>query len=316
MRCDASWLILLPALLLQACASHPAPAPVPPVTPEMLAPPPETSDKTQSPMAASANGSAADMESLTSAEGAPEAPPVVAGFFTSPSEVRDELAVHEILPRLYAGVEVEGQSNYEDQENSTKTDTYWDSVTGALRWVPFYGLTLAYEASYDLNDLNEKLSVDEMTVTLGGVTTEPWYVSAGKTNQPFGEYNSHFREDPVTQFLGESVGYQIAGGYDSDWFELTFAARKGDSESQSYSWMSNLTFSPIQDMDMGVYWTSDLTKSTEINVLIHDTQDQNPLAFDSYSAVHGTGRSFRWRDTTDLSLTSNSSMRSIVSTGA
>ena len=260
-------------------------AELPPPAPPVVAGPSAPNAQVTSAAPAAVGG---DMETLTAGQGVPQTAPVAAGFFTSPSEIRDELAVHEILPRLYAGAQVEGQTNYEKQD-SAKTDTYWDSVTGALRWVPFYGLNIAYEGSYDLNDLNQKWSVDELTATLGGVNGEPWYIGVGKTSQPFGEFNSHFREDPVTAFLGESVGYQAAGGYESDRFELTFAARKGDSGSQSYSWFTNLTFSPIQDVDAGVFYSSDLTKSTEINVLIKDAQDLNPGTLTDYSPVHGVG---------------------------
>jgi hypothetical protein len=214
------------------------------------------------------------------------APTERAMFFTSPSELREELAVHEILPRLYAGAELEGFSTYEKQGGPADKNTYFDSITGALRWVPFYGLTGLYEGSYDLHN-SDGYTVDEATLTLGAVETEPWYVTVGRTALPFGEFNSHFREDPTTQVLGEIQGTEIAGGYETDTFELSFAARAGTDWSPSYSWVGNLTFSPVKDMDAGVFYASDLTQAYEIKKLINSAQDDDPTLHNS--EVRGTG---------------------------
>jgi hypothetical protein len=216
----------------------------------------------------------------------PPTPTVRAMFFTSPSELRDELAVHEILPRLYAGSELEGYSTHEKQGGPANNDAYLDSITGALRWVPFYGLTGLYEGSYDLHN-SDGYTYDELTLTLGAVETEPWYVTVGRTSLPFGEFNSHFREDPTTQVLGEIQGSEIAGGYETDTFELTFAARAGTDWSSAYSWVSNLTFSPIKDMDAGVFYTSDLTQSYEIKQLVNSAIADDPTLHNS--AVRGAG---------------------------
>jgi hypothetical protein len=202
--------------------------------------------------------------------------------------LRDELAVHEIVHRLYAGLEVEGAASYETQDNRTNHDAYLDSVVGALRWVPFYGLTGAFEGSYDLHT-SDGFTVDELTMTLGAVPTEPWYITVGRTNLPFGEFNSHFREDPTTQVLGEIQGDQIAAGYETDRLEVTFAVRQGKSGSRSFSWVGNITFSPVKDMDAGVYWTNDLTKAFEIQKLIHDAQAAHPGADPNAAPVAGVG---------------------------
>jgi hypothetical protein len=213
-------------------------------------------------------------------------PSVRAMFFTNPSKLREELAVHEIATRLYAGAQVEGYTTYEKQGGPADKNTYLDSISGALRWVPFYGLTGLYEGSYDLHN-SDGYTVDEATLTLGAVETEPWYVTIGRTALPFGEFNSHFREDPTTQVLGEILGTEIAVGYETDTFEFTFAERAGTSWSSSYSWIGNLTFSPIEDTDAGVFWTSDLTKSYEVKKLINNAQANDPTLHNS--AVRGAG---------------------------
>jgi hypothetical protein len=207
-------------------------------------------------------------------------------FFTNPAELRDELAVHELLPWLYAGAQLEGYSSYEKHGGPSNTDTYLDSISGALRWVPFYGVTGLYEGSYDPHN-SDGYTVDEATLTLGAVATEPWYITIGRTSLPFGEFNSHFREDPTTQVLGEIQGTEVAGGYQTDAFELTLAARAGADWSPSYSWIGNLTFSPLEDTDAGMFYTSDITQSYEIKKLINEAQADDPALHNS--EVRGAG---------------------------
>jgi hypothetical protein len=210
-------------------------------------------------------------------------------FFTNPAELRDELAVHELLPWLYAGAQLEGYSSYEKHGGPANTDTYLDSISGALRWVPFYGVTGLYEGSYDLHN-SDGYTVDEATLTLGAVATEPWYITIGRTALPFGEFNSHFREDPTTQVLGEIQGTEVAGGYQTDAFELTLACRAGADWSPSYSWIGNLTFSPLEDTDAGLFYTTDITQSYEIKKLINDAQADDPALHNS--EVRGAGAFF------------------------
>jgi hypothetical protein len=220
------------------------------------------------------------------AQGTPPTSTGRAMFFTTPAELRDELAVHELLPRLYAGAQLEGYSSYEKHGGPANKDTYLDSISGALRWVPYYGVTGLYEGSYDLHN-SDGYAVDEATLTLGAVETEPWYITIGRTALPFGEFNSHFREDPTTQVLGEIQGTEIAGGYQTDAFELTFASRAGADWSPSYSWIGNLTFSPLEDTDAGLFYTSDITRSYEIKKLINDAQADDPALHNS--KARGTG---------------------------
>ena len=230
---------------------------------------------------------ASEQTPATDLSAPPPAPNLRARFFTSPSELRDELAVHEIASRLYAGAQLEAQSDWTRQGKEHTRDTYFDAVTGALRWVPMYGLVGNFEGSYDLQ-ASEGFSVEEFTLTLGGVPTEPWYVSVGRTTLPFGEFNSHFREDPSTQILGEMQGDQIAGGYESDQFEFTVAGKRTESGDRKNVWVANITFSPLNDMDVGLAWTSDLTQSVEVQQLIKDAHATDPTVVQSAS-VHGAG---------------------------
>lgn len=242
-----------------------------------------TSDATEPAAEPDASAEAPD----TDLSAPPPAPNLRARFFTSPAELREELAVHEIASRLYAGAELEAQSDWTRQGKEHARDSYFDAITGALRWVPMYGLVGTFEGSYDLQS-SEGFSIEEFTLTLGGVPTEPWYVSVGRTTLPFGEFNSHFREDPSTQTLGEMQGDQIAGGYESDRFEFTLAGKRAQPGSRANVWFANITFSPVNDMDVGVFWTSDLTQSTEIRQLLKEAHAADPTVIQS-AAVHGGG---------------------------
>jgi hypothetical protein len=221
-------------------------------------------------------------------EPAQAAPEAAARFFNSPSELRDELAVHEIAPRLYAGLEGEAQWGYEKQDPPIQRHGYLDSATAALRWVPVYGLVGAFEGSYDLHT-GDGLSIDEATMTLGAMPAEPWYVTAGYTELPFGEYNSHFREDPVTQVLGEMQGNEVQGGYETDLFETTIAAGRGHAGSESTIWVANVTGSPVPDMDVGAYWTNDVRDSVEVRNLINEHQSDSGSPTPDSAAVPAAG---------------------------
>jgi len=209
----------------------------------------------------------------------PPAPAVteVAQFFTSPGELRDALAAHEVLPHLYTGLELDGQSDHEKQ-GSWAHDDFLD-VTGALRWAPLSYFQFSYEATFEFGrprrnfagagcEYSQRCIVQEAIVTFGNLAAGPWYVTLGHTEVPFGKYVSHFRENPATRFLGETLASEAALGYDGDLLELTFAAFEVNSGPRS--WAANLTLHPVEDLDIGIFWTNDLTQSLEIKRVIQD----------------------------------------------
>lgn len=219
------------------------------------------------------------------AQTSPPAPAVtdVARFFTSPGELRDELAVHQTLPSLYTGLQLNGQSDYRKQGSWTHDDFL--DVTGALRWVPLPIIEFSYEATFEFGrpsrdfagagcEYSQRCIVQEAIVTIGNVTTRPWYVTLGHTEIPFGKYMSHFREGPATRFLGQTLASEVALGYEGDRLQLTVAAFEVNSGPRS--WAADLTFSPMEDLDIGVFWTSDLTQSLEIKRVILDALQPEP----------------------------------------
>ena len=279
-RRTRQWHLLAAPLLVASACVAPTTVPAPALTHGEL--PIASSRPTASPAPTTQRG-AQDTQTEPAPPAQQPAPDVAARFFTSPSELRDELAVHKIAPRLYAGAELEGQAGLEKRGGATSNDVHLDSVTGALRWVPMYGLNCSLAVSYDLHGA-DGFSFEEATIKLGAVPTEPWYVAIGQTDLPFGEFNSHFREDPTTQFLGETHGVQVAGGYESDTFEFTLAA-----DASGSPFIGTIIFSPIKDLDVGVSWTSDLSESVEIRQVIDDTLALNPALPANLAKVPGAG---------------------------
>jgi hypothetical protein len=207
----------------------------------------------------------------------------VARFFTSPRELRDELAVYQVLSRLYTGLQLNGQSDNKKQ-GSWANDSFLD-VTGALRWVPWRFIEFSYEATFEVGrprrdfvgagcEYSQRCILQEAIVTVGNLAVTPWYVTLGHTEVPFGKYESHFRANPATRFLGETLASEVALGYDGDRLDLTFAAFEVNSGPRS--WAADLTFSPMEDLDIGVFWTSNLTQSLEIKRVIQGALQPGP----------------------------------------
>jgi hypothetical protein len=209
-------------------------------------------------------------------------PEIVARFFTSPAEQRDELARNIVLPWLSLGLQAEAQSSREHQAPDVVRDTFFDSITGGARIVPFDGLMGLLEVNYDAHDTRET-TVDEATIHLGGTKRIPWYLDVGKTDVPFGEYNSHFREDPLIQKVGEMQGWQTSGGYDTDELEATVGVYKGVTGNRNGDFLAKLSVSPFKDFDVGAAWCSDISESVELRQIAHDYRAEN-----GYPNVHTT----------------------------
>jgi len=236
-----------------------------------------------------------------------------ARFFTSPGELREALAAHEVLANVYTGLQLNGQSDYKKQV-SWVHDDFLD-VTGALRWAPWRNFEFSYEATFEFGrpsrdfvgagcEYSQRCFVQETTVTVSDLAVTPWYITLGHTQVPFGKYMSHFREQPATRFLGETLASEVALGYEGDRLQLTLAAFEVNSGPRS--WAADLTFSPMEDLDIGLFLTSDLTQSLEVKRVIQDalqTGPGMPAAVPGRTEVRevkgaGTFMSYRRRDTT------------------
>lgn len=225
-----------------------------------------------------------------------EAPPaprpeVPARLFLSPQEQRDELATHVIYPWLILGAQLEFQSSWEKQGQDKTRDTFLDSFSLGAKVNPADWLTSEFEFKYDFHDTRE-FSVDDWLVRLGGTKKVPWYVEGGHTSVPFGEFNSHFKEDPLVQTLGEIQLYEMTAGYDTDPFEALVAVFRAKNHSRRYDFVGEVKVSPVEDMDVGAYWTNDIGESVELHQNQHDAIKDDPTL--GTSPVAGAGGFFAY----------------------
>lgn len=233
-----------------------------------------------------------------------QTPPVqaaadIAQFFTSPGELRDELATHEVLPNLFTGFELIGHSEHEKQV-SWAQDNFVD-VSGALRWEPRRNIEFSYEATFEFGrpqrdfagagcEYSQHCILQEAIVTFSNIAATSWYVTLGHTEVPFGKYVSWFRERPATRFLGETLASEVALGYESQRMDLEFAAFEVNSGPRTFA--GKLTFHPLENIDIGLSWTSDLMQSLEIKRVVQEALQPGPGLPSpgiAESAVQGAG---------------------------
>ncbi len=88
-------------------------------------------------------------------------------------------------------------------------------------------VTLLYEEDEDA----DRLRVDEATLLLGGTEdTKGFYLLAGKYCPHFGELNTWFVSDPVTQVVFEAGETALEAGFEGEWVSLGAGVYHGDIE--------------------------------------------------------------------------------------
>ena len=75
---------------------------------------------------------------------------------------------------------------------------------------------------------DDDLTVDEGFIVLGAAEDMPFYLKAGKMVVPFGNYESHFISDPLTQQLGETNEGAAVIGFANDLFDISASVFNAD----------------------------------------------------------------------------------------
>jgi hypothetical protein len=115
------------------------------------------------------------------------------------------------------------------------------------------------------------LFVDEGYIAFTGTERFPAYLKAGRQYLPFGHFESHFITDPLTLLLGETnedavvAGYRIggetieiaAGGF-------TYENENVASEDSSIEYTAAITVSPLENVRLGVSYTSQLAAAYDL----------------------------------------------------
>jgi Ca2+-binding EF-hand superfamily protein len=216
---------------------------------------------------------------------------IAARFFKNPKEFREEIARNKIFSWLYAGLELDSEAGYEGSRDGE--GAFWDaSLSGGAE---FNYLDLVVARLVLTVDRHLDYGIDEMLARLGGSKKIPLFIAAGHASIPFGEYNSHFKTDPMIQVLGEVEAWYVSAGYDSDAGGANLTVFRGHDNAGDYDLVAHGEIEVIKGMDVGAAWTSDLSESKELRSLKHDLKIEGiERTFPTGSSVMGLSAFFQW----------------------
>lgn len=163
-------------------------------------------------------------------------------------------------PAVIFSGEVEGSAVYSTPYNTTPAGTNFDLTDAELdtfiegnRWVSGF-LTFVYNNGSDgqANPVNNsELQLGQGFVTIGDLSTSPFYGSAGQMFMPFGRYSSYMISTPSTKILGRIHARGLTLGYRPSREGFTpFAAVYG------YQGSSEIDGNPASDNDVESYGTN------------------------------------------------------------
>lgn len=140
-------------------------------------------------------------------------------------------------------------------------------------------LTFLYEQG--ANDDNVTLDEAYLSYASGS-----WSGRVGRLYIPFGVYFAHFISDPLTQALGEAQETALVAGYDRGLVSVSVFAFNGDaekdsSESHLRDFGAALTFKPMEDLEFGASFVSDLADTDA--ELVGDLYSRRVGAWSAYA---------------------------------
>jgi porin-like protein len=204
-----------------------------------------------------------------------------AQLYENLEEKKDPTGI-ELMPGVTAGVLVEAEAGYSKQGDEESTDLSLSTLELGLDAELTDGVKghvlLLWEEGGD-----EAVAVDEAFITLGGTEKIPAYLEAGRLYVPFGVYNSHFISDPLTLELGETQATAAMIGYAQDFFEIKAGAFNGDlddegDDDQIQDLVASLTLTPMDGVELGAYWMSDLGESGGLEEGLAEAMEGTPAA--------------------------------------
>jgi hypothetical protein len=124
-------------------------------------------------------------------------------------------------------------------------------------------------------DDTEPVDIDEGYITLSGEDVIPLYLSAGKMYVPFGSFNSHFINDPITLEIGETRESAVRAGFANDMFDISLSLFNGDidkinDDDKISTFVGSAVFTlpeevaPDLGLSMGVSYISNMADSDGI----------------------------------------------------
>ncbi len=136
------------------------------------------------------------------------------------------------------------------------------------------------------DDDEDKMTIDEAHITLGGTEEIPYYLTAGKLYVPFGLFETMMISDPITCDLAEiadeaiQVGAEINGirGAAYVFNGQTDEAGKDDKINNFGVSIGYAMENDTLGLDVGADWTNSILESDTLNELVEDTGDLDDYA--------------------------------------
>ncbi len=121
----------------------------------------------------------------------------------------------------------------------------------------------------------EDNNIDEAYIALGASESIPFYLVAGRVYKPVGNFESVFIYDPQTLEMAEMNQTRAMLGYENAWIDLNVGAFRGEvkkgvgagdgGDSTIDDFYASLSFAPIEQVQLGVYWLSDLMETYNLS---------------------------------------------------
>ncbi len=207
-----------------------------------------------------------------------------------PREQRD-IELREVTEGLRIGVQA-GASAYRERQSDTKVK---DSSIDGLDLEFEYELTDRLDTQVLVNyefDGTNRVFFEEVFAHFDIIEDGPWFIEAGRMEMPFGEYNSNFVEDPLTQVIGETYDGGAVFGYEDDAFEVVVAGFKGDFEKANV--LASVNFSPNDNLETGIYFSDNIGEAIELRDIQHEALLEDEDGELVTNSVPGAGAFVAW----------------------
>jgi hypothetical protein len=176
-----------------------------------------------------------------------------------------------LLARLGFTIETDIEFAIEDQGDETTSEITFDEVGVAVEgewWQAEAGI------KYD-SEGNRGLIIEEGAVQLGGTEQWPWFVQAGRTIVPFGEYDSRFVEDPLVTAVGETDGDAVIFGFDNESIQVPIGVFTGEvADDGDIDFVASVKIGALDRMTFGISWSSDVHESEELQEIHQDLLEE------------------------------------------
>ena len=131
---------------------------------------------------------------------------------------------------------------------------------------------------------DDEIYVDEGFIMLTGPERFPAYLIAGRQYVPFGNYETMFITDPNTLILGETREGAAVAGYrvGEQFVDISVGTFNGGAQTEGdddaiNSFVAAVTAQPLEGLNLGVSYTSNLAASNSFNDEVVDSDNLDSL---------------------------------------